>query len=94
VTDHSNCKTAKEVANIPAPNKDGLVGFEGSSVFIPAPVLRNAILASGTNKPFELIPIITDAARNFNLEHEENKQSQAKPQCMALRHQSGLNQQN
>jgi hypothetical protein len=30
VTDLSNCKIAKEVANIPAPDKDGLVGFEGS----------------------------------------------------------------
>jgi hypothetical protein len=47
VTDLSECKTAKEVANISAPDKNGLL--EGSSVFIPAHVLCNAILASGKN---------------------------------------------
>jgi hypothetical protein len=43
VTDLLDCKTAQDVANIPAPEENGLVGFEGSSIFIPAPVLRNAI---------------------------------------------------
>jgi hypothetical protein len=42
------CTTAQEVAAIPAPNVNGLVGFEGSAIFIPAPALRNAILASNT----------------------------------------------
>jgi hypothetical protein len=73
VTDLSDCKTSKEVANIPAPDKDGLVGFKGFSVFIPAPVLFNAILVSRTNEPFKLIPIVTDAARNYNSEHEEDE---------------------
>jgi hypothetical protein len=73
VTDLSDYKTAKDVANIPAPEENGLVGFEGSSVFIPASVLHNAILASGTNKPCELILIVTEAARTFDSEHEEDE---------------------
>ena len=73
VTDLSDCKSAQDVANIPAPEEIGLVDFKGSSIFIPAPVLRNAILASGTNEPFELIPIVTEAARNFDSDHEEDE---------------------
>jgi len=48
VTDLSDCKSAEYVANIPAPEENGLVGFERSSIFIPPPVLRDAILASTT----------------------------------------------
>ena len=73
VTDLSDCESAQDVANIPAPEENGLVDFEGSSIFIPAPVLRNAILRSGTNEPFELIPIVTEAARNFDSDHEEDE---------------------
>jgi len=58
VIDFSNCETAQDVANIPAHHENGLVGFKGFSIFIPAPVLCNTILASGTNEPFELIPIV------------------------------------
>jgi hypothetical protein len=29
--------------------------------------------ASGTNEPFELIPIVTEAARNFDSDHEEDE---------------------
>ena len=73
VTDLSDCESAQDVANIPAPEENGLVDFEGSSIFIPAPVLRNAILRSGTNEPFELIPIVTESARNFHSNHEEDE---------------------
>ena len=72
VTDLSDYKTANDVANVPAPEEDGLVGFHGSAVFMPAPVLRNTILASGSNEPFELIPMATDAVKNFDLDHEED----------------------
>ena len=65
VTDLSDCESAQDVANVPAPEENGLVDFKGSSIFIPAPVLRNAILASGTNEPFELTPKVTEAARNL-----------------------------
>jgi hypothetical protein len=87
VTDLSDCKTAKDVANILAPEVNGLIGFEGSSVFIPAPVLRKAILASRTNKPFKLIPIIMKAARTFNSEHEEDEITTS----LALTHPDDLN---
>jgi len=73
VTDLSDCESAQDVANIPAPEENGLIDFDGSSIFIPAPVLRNAILRSGTNEPFELIPIVTEAARNFDSDHEEDE---------------------
>ncbi len=52
------CETAEEVANIPTPDVNGAVGFEGSGIFIPGPVLRNAIIESNSKDPFELIPKI------------------------------------
>ena len=48
VTDLSDCESAEYVANIPAPEENGLVGFESLSILIPSPVLRDAILASTT----------------------------------------------
>ncbi len=67
------CTTAKEVEDIPAPEENGLVGFEGLAIFIPAPALRNAILASNTRNPFELIPLMTRTARAFDNAHENDK---------------------
>ena len=87
VTDLSGWETAKDVTNIPSPEENGLVGFEGSSVFLPTPFLHNAILASGTKEPFELIPIITEAARTFNSEHEEGEMMTS----LALIHADDLN---
>jgi len=87
VTDLSDCETAQVAANIPAPEENGLVGIEGSSIFIPAPVLRNTFLASGTNEPFELIPIVTEAARNFDSDHEEDETMTS----LALTHADNLN---
>jgi len=87
VADLSDCELAQDVANIPAPEEIGLVGFEGSSIFIPAPVLPDAILASGTNEPFELIPIATEAARHFDSDHEEDKTITS----LAITHADDLN---
>ncbi len=39
VYDLAECKSAKDVANIPAPEANGLDRFEGSAIFIPGPVL-------------------------------------------------------
>jgi hypothetical protein len=78
VTELAECEIVKDVANIPAPGENGLVGFEGSAVFIPSPILFNAILALDTNEPFELIPIITAAARAFDSEHEEDETMMSK----------------
>ena len=69
VQELAECRTAQDVADIPAPNNIGLVGFEGSAIFIPGPVLRDAILNANTTNPSELIPIVSAAARVFDLEH-------------------------
>jgi hypothetical protein len=70
VQDLAGCKSAKEVANIPAPEENGLVGFEVSAIFIPGPVLRNTIISAKTKNPFKLIPIISQAARSFDEERK------------------------
>ena len=66
VHDLAECKSAEEVANIPAPGEDGLIGFKGSAIFIPGPILRNAIIKLNSKNTFELIPIISNAARIFD----------------------------
>jgi hypothetical protein len=70
VYDLAECKSAKDVANISAPDVNGLDGFKGSAIFIPGPVLQNTIIVSNTKNEFELIPIISRAARSFDEEHE------------------------
>jgi hypothetical protein len=70
VQDLTGCNSAEEVANIPAPEENRLVGFEGSAIFIPGLVLQNTILTSNTKNPFELITIISNKARSFYMEHE------------------------
>jgi hypothetical protein len=65
----SACTPAQEVAEIQVPNLTGLVGFKGSAIFIPAPALRNATLASNTRDPFELIPLMLATARAFDAAH-------------------------
>jgi hypothetical protein len=70
VHDLAGCNSANEVANIPAPEENGLIGFEGSAIFIPGPILWNTIIVSNTKNPFELIPIISSAARSFDKEHK------------------------
>jgi len=46
------CETAEETANVPTPDVNRAVGFEGSGIFIPGPVLRNAIIESNSKDPF------------------------------------------
>jgi hypothetical protein len=70
VQDLAGCKSAKEVTNIPAPEENGLVSFKGSAIFIPGPVLWNTIISAKTKNSFELIPIISQAAKSFDKEHE------------------------
>jgi hypothetical protein len=68
VNELAACESAEELANIPTPNENGAIGFEGSGIFIPGPVLRNSIIESNSKDPFELIPIIYQTARIFNQE--------------------------
>jgi hypothetical protein len=56
------CRNTIEVKALPITEDNGVVGFEGSAVFIPAPELRNAILKSNSQDPFDLIPVVTAAA--------------------------------
>ena len=60
----SGCTTAQEVDNIPTLT-EGKPGFEGSEIYIPGPIFRNAIMTSNTTNPFELIPLINTTARTF-----------------------------
>jgi hypothetical protein len=83
VQDLAGCDSAKEVANIPAPEENSLVGFEGSAIFIPNLVLQNTILTSIIKNPFELTPIILNEARSFDMEHEY--------QATAVTHADDLN---
>jgi hypothetical protein len=69
VQDLAVCESAEEVANIPAPNENGVVGFESSAIFIPGPVLRNTIIELNSKDPFDLIPIIYRITRTFDQEH-------------------------
>ncbi len=64
----SGCATAQEVEDIPIPAANGVVGFEGSAIFIPGPLLQNAIITSNTNDPFNVIPLMNSRARDFKAE--------------------------
>ncbi len=64
----SGCATAQEVEEILIPVANWLNGFEGSAIFIPGPVLQNAIITSNTNDPFNLIPLMNSRARDFEAE--------------------------
>jgi hypothetical protein len=81
------CKTADKVAANPIPEASGIVGFEGSANFIPAPLFRNAILKANTCNPFELIPLMTQSTRAFDAENENDKSVLSK----AINHADDLN---
>ena len=66
VQDLAGYNSAEEVANIPAPEENGPVGFEGLAIFIPVPVLQNTILMPNMKNPFEIIPTISNKARSFD----------------------------
>jgi hypothetical protein len=96
VHDLTGCKSAKDAANIPALEVNGLDGFEGSAIFIPGPVLWNTIIASNMKNPFKLIPIISCTARSFDEEHELKATAVThaeKTQCLAVRHEGRLSSQ-
>jgi hypothetical protein len=68
VVELSGCATAQEVEDIPIPAVNGIVGFEGSTNFIPGPFLQNAIITLNTNDPFNLTPLMNSRARDFEAE--------------------------
>ena len=67
------CTTATEVAEIEAPNENGLVTYPGSATFLPAPWLAEAVIAANSSDPFLLITIVNAAATAFDEEHEEDE---------------------
>ena len=56
------CTTATEVAEIEAPNENGLVTYPGSATFLPAPWLAEAVIAANSSDPFLLIAIVNASA--------------------------------
>lgn len=75
------CETAEAVGNLiepnPIPEEEGFFSYEGSNIMIPAPWLRDAIIAAETTKPFELIPIAIQAARAYDEANDNEDQNRA-----------------
>ncbi len=71
VQDLADCESAKDVTNLNQPDENGVIRFEGPAIFIPGPVLRNAIIALNSRNPFKLNPIVSQAARAFDQEHAD-----------------------
>jgi hypothetical protein len=60
------CTTATEVADLEAPDENGLVTYPGSASFLP-------VVAANSSNPFLLITVDNAAATAFDLEHEEDE---------------------
>ena len=67
------CKTETEVAEVEAPEENGLVTYPGSASFLPAPWLADAVIAANSSNPFLLITRVNTAAKAFDLEHKEDE---------------------
>ena len=67
------CTAATEVAELEAPDENGLITYPGSASFLPAPWLADTVIAANSSDPFLLITVVTAAATAFNLEHEEDE---------------------
>jgi hypothetical protein len=65
------CTTATEVAELEAPDENGLVTYPGSASFLPAPWLADTVIAANSSDPFFLITVVNAAATAFDLEHKE-----------------------
>ena len=66
VQELGGCTSAEDIANLPAPAQNGVVGLEGSAIFIPGPVLQDTIIESVSRNPFDLIPLMYQVARVFD----------------------------
>ena len=47
------CTTATKVAKVEVPDENGLVTYPGSSSFLPAPWLADAVIAASSSNPFQ-----------------------------------------
>ena len=66
------CTSAEEVADLDEPEESSDVTFPGSAFFLPAPFLRDAIIAAETMEPFELILVAYAAAADFDRTHADD----------------------
>ncbi len=64
------CKTEIEVAEIEAPEENGIVTYPGSASFLPAPWLADAVIAANSSNPYLLLTTVKTV--NAGLEHEED----------------------
>jgi hypothetical protein len=53
------CTTTIEVAEIEAPDENGLVTYPGSASFLPAPWFADAVIAANSSNPLLLITVRT-----------------------------------
>ena len=67
------CTTAIEVAEVEAPEENGIVTYPGSASFLPAPWLADAVVSANSSNPFLMITAVNAAATAFDLEHKEDK---------------------
>jgi hypothetical protein len=76
VDEIAGCTTAQEVNNIPIPDsrQKPSGNFKGLASFAPAPAHGNAILATNTQDPFKLIPMLTRLAIKFDEAVDDNKE--------------------
>jgi len=65
-----NCPDAKAIEDLGDRAEAGTVTFKGTIFFIVAPWLRDLIMDSDSNDPFELIPMVFSAAKDFDREAE------------------------
>mmetsp|Transcript_9482 Transcript_9482/g.20135 ORF Transcript_9482/g.20135 Transcript_9482/m.20135 type:complete len:230 (-) Transcript_9482:329-1018(-) len=61
--------TAEGIKSIPIPDNTAVVTCEAANVFLPAPWLKNTILDSDTDCPFELILSARQAKNEFIQDH-------------------------
>jgi hypothetical protein len=71
IEDIANCPTADDFASLPTPttNGGGFVNLEALRSFLPAPFLRNAILAKDSPSPLALILTARAAWEDYVRKH-------------------------
>ena len=66
------CSTAQDVRDLPIPEanpENGVYSYKGSNIMLLAPWLRDTIMNVETRDPFELIPIVLAAAKEYDEAH-------------------------
>jgi hypothetical protein len=73
IVDFEGCLTAQDVHDLQVPSakpeNGGFYSYKGSNIMLPAPWLQDTILNGDTQDPFELIPIVLTAAKEYDNAH-------------------------